>query len=290
MLTIKTWRDPYESGFSPTKPTSIQFEPGITVLVGCNGAGKTTLLRNIKEQMKKESIPYVFYDNLHSGGGNSISSAFYFGNMDLGIDLWTSSEGEAIKINFGQASTKFKRFLKDGFYDTVNNRLARSLNKDKEEKEVSDIRVMLFDAVDSGLSVDSIVEIKSVFELILKDAKQLGMETYIIISANEYELARNSNCFDVNKGRYIKFKDYEAYRAFIINSRKVKEKRIEKQKIWLENKRKREEEALAKRKEKYEPLINEIKETAHRENRDLTWKERDKIREYESMIENNRRY
>ena len=290
MLTIKTWRDPYESGFSPTKPTSIQFEPGITVLVGCNGAGKTTLLRNIKEQMKKESIPYVFYDNLHSGGSNSISSAFYFGNMDLGIDLWTSSEGEAIKINFGQASTKFKRFLKDGFYDTMNNRLARSLNKDKEEKEVSDIRVMLFDAVDSGLSVDSIVEIKSVFELILEDAKQLGMETYIIISANEYELARNSNCFDVNKGRYIKFKDYEAYRAFIINSRKTKEKRIEKQKIWFENKRKREEEALAKRKEEYEPLINEIKETAHRENRDLTWKERDKIREYESMIENNSRY
>ena len=56
MLTIKTWRDPYDSGFSPTKPTSIQIETGLSVLVGCNGAGKTTLLQNIKEEINIKNL------------------------------------------------------------------------------------------------------------------------------------------------------------------------------------------------------------------------------------------
>lgn len=286
MITIKTWRDPYESGFSPTRPTSVQLEPGISVLVGCNGAGKTTLLLNIKEEMKKQEIPCNLYDNLKDGGSNSLSEAFYIGDMKTGLDLWTSSEGEAIKINFGRSSTKIKRFLQDGFYDTRSNRLAELFNKDKEKKPVGDKRVLLFDAVDSGLSVDSIIEIKSVFELILEDAKQLGIDVYIVISANEYELARGSNCFDVNEGRYIKFNDYEDYRNFIIKSRAKKEKRIEHQKIWFENKKKKEAEALARRKAKYEPLINEIKDKAKNENRDLNWSERSKIRDYERIIEN----
>lgn len=30
---------------------------------------------------------------------------------------------------------------------------------------------------------------------------------YIIIAANEYKLARNSNCFDINSGKYLQFKN-----------------------------------------------------------------------------------
>lgn len=290
MLTIKTLRDPYDSGFSPTKPKEIALEPGLTVLVGCNGAGKTTLLHNIKEEMKKQSVPCHLYDNLKDGGSSSIGEAIYFGNTALGASLWTSSEGEAIKINFGQAATKFKRFLNDGFFDSKSNRFAKIFGKIEEEKPVSNKRVLLFDAVDSGLSVDSIVEIKEVFDLILEDAKELGIEVYLIISANEYELARNASCFDVNAGKYIAFSDYEEYRSFIIKSRKLKEKRIEKQTVWRENKRQKEEAALLKRQEKYEPLINAIKQKAEDEGRELSWRERDKIRNYERIIETGNRY
>lgn len=285
MIQIKTWRDPYDSGFSPTKPTTINIEEGLTVLVGCNGAGKTTLLNNIKEEMKKQNIPCNLYDNLRDGGSNSLSEAFFNENIELGASLWTASEGEAIKINFGNSSTKIREFLKTGFYNSKSNRFARLFSDKKEPEEVGNQRVLLFDAVDSGLSVDSIVEVKEVFNLILEDAKQFGVETYIVISANEYELARGSNCFDVNAGRYIKFNDYEDYRTFILKSRKAKEKRIEKQKIWFENKRKKEEEALAKRKAKYEPLIADIKEKAAQENRELTWREKSQISEYERKIE-----
>lgn len=47
-MKVKTWRDPYDAGFSPTRSKEIELKPGLTVLVGCNGAGKTTLLLNIK--------------------------------------------------------------------------------------------------------------------------------------------------------------------------------------------------------------------------------------------------
>lgn len=291
MLTIKTWRDPYESGFSPTKPTQIVLEPGLTVLVGCNGAGKTTLLCNIRDEMKRQNIPCHFHNNLNEGGSNAVSEAFYFGNISLGAGLWSSSEGEAIKINFGVMSAKIKRFLEDGFFDTRKNRMAEIFReKDEEKKSVCNKRVLLFDAVDSGLSVDSVVEIKSVFDLILQDAKALGVEVYLVISANEYELARGERCFDVNDGKYLEFADYEAYRYYILKSREKKEKRIQKQELWFEKKKAREAEALAKREAKYKPLIAKIRAKATAEGRNLTYSEKHKIEDYERLIKHGNRY
>lgn len=284
MLTIKTWRDPYDSGFSPTRPKEIILDEGITILVGCNGAGKSTLLKNIKSEMKKEKIPCHLYDNLNSGGSSSISEALFYGDSSLGASLWTSSEGEAIKINLGELSNKIKKFLREGFFDTKANRIAR-IFKDELENITSNIRVLLFDAIDSGLSVDSIVEVKEFFNLILNDAKEVGVEIYIIISANEYELARKSNCFDVNNGKYIQFKDYEEYRSFIIKNREKKERRIKRQEEWYKKQREKEEKEKQKREKEYGPLIKEIKEKAKEENRELTWEESNRIRDYESMIE-----
>ena len=73
-MKIKTWRDPYDSGFTPTKAKEIELNTGLTVLVGCNGAGKSTLLRNIWNECKKYHIPCLVYDNLHDGGDKSIGS------------------------------------------------------------------------------------------------------------------------------------------------------------------------------------------------------------------------
>ena len=290
-MEIKTWRDPYDSGFSPTKPTKIELEPGLTVLVGCNGAGKTTLLNNINDEMKNANIPCHFYNNLNEGGSSSISSTLFLGNTELAVSLWTASEGEAIKINFGQLSTKFDRFLEEGFFDTQKNRLAnifRQYNGSEELKIATNKRVLLFDAVDSGLSVDSIVELKMVFEEVLKKAEEYNIELYLVISANEYELARKSRCFDVNSGTYVEFENYESYRKFILKSRERKEKRIQKQAIWFENKRRREAEAKIKREAKYRPLIEEIENKAKAENRELSWSEKDKIYRYNAIIDGKR--
>lgn len=287
-MVINTWRDPYEAGFSPTRPKKIEINPGLTVLVGCNGAGKTTLLSNIKEEAKKNNIPCHFFNNMIDGTSNSIASIMGgFGeegdSIHTAINLWTASEGEAIKINLDRQSRLYDDFLQTGYYRNRSNKISLAI-KGKEEPILTNKRILLFDAVDSGLSVDSIVEVKMVFDLISKKAEELGMELYLIISANEYELARNSNCFDVNEGKYIKFLDYEDYRKFILRSRKNKEKRIEKQKIWFEKKQTREKASYLKKKELYESKINKIKENAANRNRNLTWHEKDIIEEYERYL------
>ena len=86
-------------------------------------------------------------------------------------------------------------------------------------------RWILLDAIDSGLSVDNIVDIKEyLFKTILEDAGD-QVVVRIIISANEYEICRNEQCMDVHTGKYRTFKGYESYRKFILKSREIKDKR-----------------------------------------------------------------
>lgn len=251
-MIISTWRDPYNAGFSPTKPKEVEFQPGLTVLVGCNGAGKSTLLLNMKEHCKKNNIPYMYYDNLHDGGRNAMESLFHEGSESSifeAVNLWTASEGEAIKTNFGRKGSTFKEFIENGY---VNNReyqffrAFQGIDDDVIDHIPSKDRVFLFDAIDSGLSVDSVIEVKALFDLIIEDYKNADRNIYLIISANEYELARHSRCFDVNAGEYIEFSDYEEYRNFIISSRKRKEKRYIQQKKWRERQKVKELKDYAK--------------------------------------------
>ena len=204
MLAVKTWEDPYGAGFSITNRRKITFEEGLTVLAGCNGYGKTTLLMNIEEFCKENQIPMLRYDDTKDGRHNAIDFATFQGYYTLLSNLITSSEGEAMKINFGNVMAKARDFIQNG---------------DERQK------VLLLDAIDSGMSIDAVVEMKSLFNQMMKDAKYAGVELYIIISANGYELARKSRCFDVMKGEYVEFKDYEDYRRFIITTRNRKERR-----------------------------------------------------------------
>lgn len=61
------------------------------------------------------------------------------------------------------------------------------------------------------------------FRTILKN--NFGKEIYILVVANEYEMAREENCFDVRNGKYIRFIDYDDYRNFVLESKKWKEER-----------------------------------------------------------------
>lgn len=288
-IKIKTWRDPYDYGFTPTKPKEIELNSGLTVLVGCNGAGKTTLLNNIKDELYKEKIPVYKYDNLSEGHDTmgfllSGYTEIEGDSLGLGALMFSSSEGETIKLNVGRHSSLYKEFLKTGHFKNRRYKFSLLFDEEKEKDVESNIRVFLFDATDSGLSIDSIIEIKTMFDDILADSKKNGLETYIIISANEYELCRNSNCFDVNEGKYITFEDYEDYRKFIINSRAKKEKRIEKQLQWVEKKKVKEEADYKKLKESVESKIAEINALEQKENRELTYKERRTISDLDSKL------
>lgn len=185
---------------------NIELEEGLTVLVGCNGSGKSTLLKQIKDLCKQSNIPCYYFDNLTEGGSNAREKAGFYGDVDFLAKSICSSEGENINLNMTNCASKIGNFVR----------------KNKKSNKL----FILMDAIDSGLSIDYVIELKEdLFKVILQDTLIKGIETYIIVSANEYEMARNEKCFLVPNMRYKTFKDYDEYRGFIIESRNKKNKR-----------------------------------------------------------------
>ncbi len=224
---FKLWKDPYDCGLNLYKKRIIEIRPGVTVLVGCNGIGKSTLLKNIKESLKKENIPVLYFDNLYEGGSQARSEKVFSGDFSFIAQSMNSSEGENIILNICNLAEKIGIFVKTGIYNKRNNVFAeifKDQDREKQTIELLEERWILLDAVDSGMSVDNIVDLKEeLFHTIIQYNND--KEIYILISANEYELANGEQCFDVYNGRYTRFKDYEEYRNMILNSRKWKDKR-----------------------------------------------------------------
>lgn len=227
-----TWRDPYDEGFSTCRKKEIEINPGVTVLVGCNGAGKSTLLHNIEAELKKDNIPYFQHDNESNGKRNLISEAAFDNDFGLMATAVCSSEGENISYRLGQIASKLKKFIETGICKDRRDRLADAMKKavdddyEEEKNEIPNERWILLDAMDSGFSIDNVIEMKNLFGLVYNHAKSIGIEVYIVISANEFEIARNMQCFDVMAGKYVWFgEDYEKFREFIIKSRQKKNKR-----------------------------------------------------------------
>ena len=226
---INTWRDPYDEGFSTCRLKQIAIKSGLTVLVGCNGAGKSTLLRNIKSELKKEDIPYHLFDNLHDGGSNSRSMNAFEEDWAFVATSMCSSEGENINMNIGGLAKKLKEFMvtwriSDRF-SRIGDAFARVSGKKEYETPETNERWLLLDAIDSGFSIDNVVEAKDFFKMVIKDFADHWYDLYIVASANEFELANGEDCFDVMNGRYVRFKDYDDFKKFIMRSREKKDKR-----------------------------------------------------------------
>lgn len=218
-------RDYYGEGVNLYKKKTVIINPGITVLVGCNGIGKTTFLHQLRGNLKKLNVPYIEYDNLHEGGTNSVSEAGLNEDFAFIATAIESSEGENIVMNISKLASELGDFIKTGKVKEKNLFIkAFEIIKEYEKEEVLPERWILLDAVDSGLSVDNIVDIKEyLFKTILE--YNFGNEIYIVVSANEYEMARDEQCFDVYNGKYITFKNYEEYRNVILESKKWKDGR-----------------------------------------------------------------
>lgn len=216
-------KKPYDRSVTLYKCDAITLMPGVTVLVGCNGSGKTTLLRMLKKQLEEHNIPVLSFDNLSDGGQSARECAVHNGDMSFLAQAITSSEGENIVLNVGQLASTLRQFIQTGNKEDSTTKLVRMITGEKEKQITSNERWLLLDAIDSGLSVDNVVDIKNLFNVILEDAG--NKVVYIVVSANEYELARNEACFDAYNGRYVQFSDYEEYRKFVLDSRTQKDKR-----------------------------------------------------------------
>ena len=220
-------RDYYDTGSNLYKKKTIEIKHGVTVLVGCNGIGKSTLIHQLKGRLKKENIPFISFDNLHEGGSDSVSRNLFDGDIGFVATAMTSSEGENIIMNMSKLSVRLREFVEHG-KDPKRNRFADVFRNDKDEEEVEipKERWIFLDAIDSGLSIDNVVDIKDLFNAIIEH--NFGNEIYIVVSANEYEMASGEQCFDVYNGEYVKFKDYEDYRNLVMKTREIKDYRYKK--------------------------------------------------------------
>lgn len=201
-------KDFYCIGYDLYKKDIVDLKPGLTVLVGCNGSGKSTLLHQLKETAKEMQIPEIYYNNLRDGQNNAMDYALNVsGDMALLAKLATSSEGEQIYTNFETFAKKIGRFM-------------RELESGKKEVFI------LLDAIDSGLSIDTIEELKSFFDFIQKEEKKNGHDVYIVISSNEYELCEGSQCLVIPEMEYKTFSDYKDYKKAILDSREYKDNEL----------------------------------------------------------------
>ena len=204
MISIPIARKPFGDNILYTK-CHVDFDTGLTVLVGCNGSGKTTMMTLIKNHLEKTKVPYIAYDNLRDGGNNAIQRAAFYQDFEFVATAFGASEGEQININLG----------------TLVKDIGRAVRKHNGGQFW-----ILLDAVDSGLSVDNIIDLKEFLtDCLIPDAEAKGVEIYVIAVANEYEMCRDAECVDVRRCAHVRFKDYDDYRAFILESRKAKDKR-----------------------------------------------------------------
>ena len=149
----------------------------------------------------------------------------------MAATAYCSSEGENISLNLNKLAGNLGEFIQTGRVVTKFSRLADAMSGRGKKEITSNERWILLDAMDSGYSIDDVIEMKEFFDLVLEDGKKSGVEVYIVISSNGYELACQSDCFDVTAGKYIRFESYEEYKKFILKTREKKDKRYEKKKV-----------------------------------------------------------
>ena len=199
---IDIYQDPFGYG-KMFKKKSFEFEPGVTVFVGCNGYDKTTLMRIVKEDLSRAHVPTISFDNVSEGGSNARSKMAFYNNFEFVANSMCSSEGENIVMNLGNIAREVGRFVA----------------KNPNAKELW----ILLDAIDSGFSIDNILDVKELlFKTVLEDSNNQGKEIYILVSANSYEMAHGERCLDVRSLKYRTFKTYDAYRKYVIKCSKIK--------------------------------------------------------------------
>lgn len=212
-------QDYYDTGVCLYSNKNLALKEGLTVLCGCNGSGKTTLLKQLKENLRKEKIPFISFDNLCEGGDHSMSESLFNHQVSLLSAMILSSEGENIMINIGKTARKIGGKIREILQD-----------RDKKTAEKKGTEFFIFmDAADSGLSIDNIRELKDFLAMVQEDSKKAGIIPYIVASANEYELAKGEQCLAIDTLSYTAFPDYEAYCSYIMKTRKEKDARYERE-------------------------------------------------------------
>ena len=214
------------------KKSSIEINPGVTIFIGCNGSGKSTLIEIIKDDLKESGTPYYLYDNFKEGGSKRASVRASFGMESIVNALLINqlSEGEQINANIIDMGKDLFQYIESGASeeDQRMSRISKMLSDNYKEKvdPEHDQRWFLFDAIDSGYSIDNVVDFKEyILKPLIRQCAKHGKEAYIVVVANEYEMTVGEQSFNVVDGKYVDVSTYEKYKKQILKTREYKEKR-----------------------------------------------------------------
>ena len=130
-------------------------------------------------------------------------------------------------LSIGQFAGTIREFVRTG--QEQKDRLAILFSGEAEKEITSKERWILIDSADSGLSIDALCEVRDFFNLVVKDAAEVGVEIYIVVSTNQYEFTVDNNCLDVQTLKPISIKTYNKYRSVIMRSRERKNERVDSQ-------------------------------------------------------------
>ena len=208
VYTVKVDTKPYDD-LELYSRTTFNLKPGINSLVGCNGSGKTTFIDIfLKDQLIKDKIEYYKYNDRQQGGSILMDRMLNVDDDIYGVArMYMSSEGERIVCGLEQMIMSLRSFF----------------NKNKSKPAF-----LLLDAIDSGMSVDEISEIRDMFlDTVIPDAKNaFDVDLYIVVAANNYEWCSDDRIHNINitNGSELKFTNYEDYKNYILKSRQTKDK------------------------------------------------------------------
>lgn len=204
MIPVAT--KPFDDELKLYNRKNFTFLPGINSLVGCNGSGKSTLIDCfLTAYLDEHNIEYYKHNDRRTGGHNYMDKLLFTGDMQGIAQMYMASEGERIVCAL------------DPVFGMLRSRFSKNRGKPY---------FLIFDAIDSGMSVDEIIEIRDTFlDLIIPDAeKEFGVTLYMIIAANNYEWCADDRIhnIDITNAKELKFTDYSEYKDFILNNRKHK--------------------------------------------------------------------
>lgn len=207
-VTVET--KPFEDDLKLYSRKQFTLLPGLNSLVGCNGSGKTTFIDHfLIPALMKDKIEYYKYNDRRNGGSMLMDRMLNVDDDMYGLVRMTlSSEGERIVVGLEKVITALPSFFKE--------------NKGKPA-------YLILDAIDSGMSVDEIIEIRELLlDIIIPDAKaRFDVDLYIVIAANNYEWCNDERIhnIDITNAKILNLRSYEQYKDQILKSRQFKNRR-----------------------------------------------------------------
>lgn len=201
----------------------------VSCFVGCNGSGKSTAIYFIKEALKRtrqaEKLEVSPCGNLSKAlfglpDEEQKETLYYF------LDFDKKYEHARTEADFFM-NTGFNSFLSNG--EGISRKMGQAFELiGSTIKKISGKTIYIFfDDCDAGTSIDIIDEFKDVIGLIQKHCEKYKVDFYIIITSNSYEMCKDYDCIDIRTFERKKFKTYDSFREFVLESRKIKDKQSE---------------------------------------------------------------